>query len=167
MYNDHDHRKDHLSETQRTRELEGGVNSPFILAIPGFQSRRSSAEATYSLEQQLGGLDEEPEQNVLNVTQTNPNATTKAGGKAPRPKKKSCDVVPYLSFPTGITKNIASAFAESLGSKSTPIDKETLKAITEASDQYFEQLSNDLGVFADHAGRKNIGESDVIAVMRR
>ena len=167
MYNDIEHRKDHLSETQLTREPEGGVDSSFILSIPGIQSRHSSAEITYLDEQQLGSLDEEPGQNVLNVRDTNPNATTETGGQAPRPMKKSCNMVPYPHFPTGVTKKIASTFTQSLGSKSTTIDRETLEAITEATDQYFEQLSNDLGVFANHAGRKKISESDVIAVMRR
>lgn len=81
--------------------------------------------------------------------------------------KKSLDRLPYPSFPAGITKKIVSTFARSLGSKSTIIDKQTLEAITEATDQYFERLSNNLGIFANHAGITNIDESDVIAVMRR
>ncbi|KAF6233684.1 hypothetical protein HO173_008241 [Letharia columbiana] len=167
MYKDHDRREGHSNRIQQARELEGEGKSPFILNIPVLQSRRSSAEANFPDEQQLGGLDKEPEQSVLNVRPTNSITKAKAGRRAPRPMKKSRQGFPYPSFPAGVTKNIASTFARSLGSKSTIIDKETLEAITEAIDQYFEQLSIDLGVFANHAGRRKIGENDVIAVMLR
>lgn len=167
MYKDHDRREGHSNRVQQARELEGEGKSPFILNIPVLQSRRSSAEANFPDEQQLGGLDKEPEQSVLNVRPTNSITKAKAGRRAPRPMKKSRQGFPYPSFPAGVTKNIASTFARSLGSKSTIIDKETLEAITEAIDQYFEQLSIDLGVFASHAGRRKIGENDVIAVMLR
>ncbi len=54
-----------------------------------------------------------------------------------------------------------------MGMKKSSISKESLKAIMEASDRYFEQFSEDLGAFAHHAGRKEIEESDAIAVMKR
>ena len=129
---------------------------PFILNIPELQSRCSSPEGT-----RLRGLNEQPEQSVLIERRTNPNSKIKAGRRAPRPVKNS----PCSRF--RITKKVASTFARSRGSKSTIIGKEILEAITDATDQYFEQLSNDLCVFAEHAGRKNINENDVIAVMRR
>ena len=167
MYAEYDHREGHPSGIQPARELEGGVRSPFVLNFPELQSEQSPAEATYPDEIQLEGLDEEPEQSALNVIPTNPKATTKAETREPRSMKKSRDGIPYPSFPAGITKKIASIFALSLGNKSTIIDKDILEAVDKATDQYFEQLSNDLGTFANHAGRKKIDESDVIAVMRR
>ena len=156
-----------LSRMRQPRKLERGLHSPFILDIPELQSGRSLAEETRTGEQQLTCIDEEPEQSVLNVRPAQAKATTKVRRRAKRPLKKSSDGAQSPSFPVGITKKIASTFARSLSSRSTKIDKETLEAITEATDQYFEQLSKDLGVFADHAGRKNIDESDVVAVMRR
>ena len=147
-----------LSRMQQARTLERGLHSPFILDIPELQSGSSLAEEPRT------GIDEEPEQSVLNMRPAQAKATTKSGRRAKRPLKKSSDGAPCPSFPVGITRKIASTFARSLSSR---IDKETLEAITEATDQYFEQLSKDLGVFADHAGRKNIDESDVVAVMRR
>ena len=163
----YDPRHGRLSRMQQARKLERGLHSPFILEIPELQSGRSLAEETHNGEQQLACIDEEPEQSVLNVRPAQAKATTKVGRRATRPLKKSSDGAPCPSFPAGITRKIASTFARSLGSRSTIIDKETLEAITEATDQYFKQLSEDLGVFADHAGRKNIDESDVVAVMRR
>ena len=164
-----DPRDGRLSRMQQVRklELERGLHSPFILDIPELQSGRSLAEETHTGEQQLTCVDEEPEQSVLNARPAQAKATTKIGRKAKRTLKKSSDGTPCPSFPVGITRKIASTFARSLSSRSTKIDKETLEAITEATDQYFEQLSKDLGVFADHAGRKNIDESDVVAAMRR
>lgn len=166
MYENGDSLEGHLNEVQQAPELEDGVHSPFVLNIPELLSGHSSAEATYPDKQELERLDMEPEQSVLHARFTNSNTTTKAGRRAPKTVKKSRDGFLYPSFPTGILKRIASTFAQSLGSKST-IDNETLEAITEAADQYFEQLSDDLSVFASHARRKKINESDVLAVMRR
>ena len=165
MYKKYNRREGHLSEIQQVREPTGEVNPQFVLNTPELQSRRSFAEATHPYDQQLGGFDE-PEQSVLDVRPAKSNATTKAGRRAPKLMKKSRDGMSYPSFPAGITKKIASTFDRPLGNKSS-IEKETLDAIIEATDQYFEQLSNDLGVFANHARRKKIDESDVIAVMRR
>ena len=73
-----------------------------------------------------------------------------------KPVKKSYHRFRYPSFPAGVTKRIASTFALSVGIKSPRIDKETLDAISEAIDKFFEQLSDDLGVFVNHAKRKSI-----------
>ena len=165
MHKDYDSPEDYLRGMQQARELEGGLHSPFVLRIPELQPRRSFAKTTYPDEQQLGDPDGDSEHSLLDLRSNNINATKKSGGNSPKPTKKSG--FPYPSFPAGITKRIASTFARSMGSKSTIIDEEALEAIGEAIDQYFEQLSNDLGVLAYHAGRKKIDESDVIAVMRR
>ena len=163
----YDHRQDYVSGMQQAHGLEGGVRSPFILNIPELQTRHSSAKATNPDEHQLEGLDEGSEHNLLDVRANNTNATIDSARKPPKPMKKSYRGFPYPSFPSGITKRIASTFARSIDSKSTTINKDALKAVSEATDQYFGQLSNDLGIFATHAGRKKIDQSDVIAVMRR
>lgn len=77
--------------------------------------------------------------------------------------EKSYNRFPYPAF---YLKRIASAIVRSVGSKSTAIDRETLGAISEATDRFFGHLSNDLGVFAIHVGRSNINEEDAVnAVM--
>ena len=167
MHKDHDCRECHLGETQPTWDVEDSVHSPFFLRIPELQSRSSSVEAMYLDEQTRRDLDEKPEQNVLNVKSTYLNAATRAGRRVPKPIRKSRNGHPYPSFPPGVTKKIASNFARPLGSKSTTIDQGTLDAIAEATDRYFEQISKDLGILAGHAGRQKIGESDVVAAMRR
>ena len=73
----------------------------------------------------------------------------------------------YPSLPTGVVKNLSSAFAKSVSLSKTNIGKESLAAIMEASDWFFEQIGEDLGVYAEHAGRKKIDERDVSTAMRR
>lgn len=167
MYESGDSLEGQLNEVQQAPDLEAGVHSPFILNITELLSRHSSAEATYPDKQGLGCLNMESEQSVLHAKISNSNTTAKAGRRALKPLRKSQDGFPYPKFPPGIIRRIASTFARSLGSKSTMIDNETLEAITEAADQYFQQLSDDLRVFATHAKRKNINESDVVALMKR
>ena len=152
---------------QQAGEPESGADSPFILDIPELQSRLSLPQVKYVNDQQLGDLKKKPPPKFLDRSLLNTNATIKAGTRASKLVKESYCGLHHPSFPAGISKRIASTFARSLSSKPPVLDQETLKAINDATDQYFGQLINDLGIFANHAGRKNIDESDVLAVMRR
>ena len=96
-----------------------------------------------------------------------PKNSAKVRKKQPKALKRSRHGISYPSLPSGVTKRIASTCNRIVGMKKSSISKESLKAIMEASDRYFEQFSEDLGAFAHHAGRKKIEESDVIAVMKR
>ena len=153
MHKDSNLRERYLSRLQQTPEFEGGVHSPFIIYIPP-QSRFSTADSTHVFERELGGLNVELEESL-------------PGGRSPKSIKKPFRGSLYTSFPAGITPRIAFNSVRSSGIKSTKVGKDALEAIIEATDQYFGQLSNDLVVFANHAGRKRIEENDVIAVMRR
>jgi histone H3/H4 len=72
----------------------------------------------------------------------------------------------YPSLPAGVVKKLAGTFSKSFGGNGK-INKETLDAIMEASDWFFEQVSEDLSAYADHAKRKTIEEADVITLMKR
>ncbi|KUJ07320.1 uncharacterized protein LY89DRAFT_601512 [Mollisia scopiformis] len=72
----------------------------------------------------------------------------------------------YPSLPAGVVKKLATRFARTAGSKAK-INKEALDAIMQASDWFFEQVSDDLGAYAKHAGRKTIDESDIVTLMAR
>lgn len=87
--------------------------------------------------------------------------------RKPRPtlQRKSRNSTPSLS--AGVVKKLASSFARFSGSTKSKINKETLGAIMQASDWFFEQIGNDLGAYADHAGRKTIDETDVTILMKR
>lgn len=69
--------------------------------------------------------------------------------------------VPKL--PSGIVKKIASRSTKGNGK----LNKETIKALDQATDWFFEQMSSDLSTYAAHANRKTIDESDVITLLRR
>ncbi|ROT37667.1 hypothetical protein SODALDRAFT_279690 [Sodiomyces alkalinus F11] len=74
---------------------------------------------------------------------------------------------PYPPFPSTVVKRVAEQFARTSGIANPRINKDTLAALQQASDWFFEQVSEDLSVYAAHAGRKVINESDMELVMRR
>jgi histone H3/H4 len=75
--------------------------------------------------------------------------------------------IQYPSFPAGVVKKLATTFARTAGNSKAKINKEALEAIVQASDWFFEQVSDDLGAYAKHAGRKTIDESDMVTLMAR
>jgi histone H3/H4 len=72
----------------------------------------------------------------------------------------------YPSLPLGTVKKLATGFARSQGSNAK-LSKDTLATIMQATDWFFEQVSEDLASYAQHAGRKMIEESDVVTLMKR
>jgi histone H3/H4 len=74
--------------------------------------------------------------------------------------------IEYPSMPPNVIKRLASTFSRSYGG-SGKLNKETVDSISQASDWFFEQISEDLSSYADHAGRKTIEESDVITLLKR
>ena len=86
-------------------------------------------------------------------------------------RKKSVKVskygIQYPSLPAGVVKKLATSFARTAGNSKAKINKATLEVIIQASDWFFEQVSDDLGAYAKHAGRKTIDESDIVTLMAR
>ncbi len=163
-----DRRKRRYSDLQQNQHLDTSTLSPFVLNIPVINPRESSPLAAHP-DEQLDDFDDlqRGEFRTLPSRVKKPIRVTKPRNRVPKPLERSRYGIPYPSLPPIITKRIASTFNQSLGSKKPRLGKETLEAIMEASDQYFEQFSEDLGAFAHHAGRKKIDESDAIAVMKR
>jgi histone H3/H4 len=88
----------------------------------------------------------------------------------PRVKKSirvSRHGIPYSSLPPGVVKKLATTFLRTSGNSNAKISKDTLHAIIQASDWFFEQVSEDLGAYAHHANRKTIDDNDVITLMKR
>ena len=84
--------------------------------------------------------------------------------------------IPYPSLPSGVVKKLASTFARSSGNGKSKINNNlaaglisqcTVAAIMQATDWFLEQVGDDLGTYAKHAGRKTIDETDVITLMKR
>jgi histone H3/H4 len=74
--------------------------------------------------------------------------------------------ISYPSLPTSLVKKMAIGFAKSAGTNGQ-IGRDAIVALSEASNWFFEQVSDDLAAFATHARRKGIEESDVITLMKR
>ena len=85
----------------------------------------------------------------------------------PKTQKMSRLGIPYPSIPEGVVKRFATLHTNRVVAKKTRLKKETLKAVMQASEWFLEQVGDDLGAFARHAGRKTIDESDVTTLMRR
>ena len=100
---------------------------------------------------------QDPENSVLEVQKT--------------VKKKKIKIskhgIQYPSLPAGVVKKLATTYARTSGNSKAKISKDALDAIMQASDWFFEQVSDDLCAYAKHGGRKTIDESDVVTLMRR
>ena len=75
--------------------------------------------------------------------------------------------VPYHPLPNLVVKKLATTFARTSVNAKAKISREALDAIMQASDWFFEQISDDLGAYAKHGGRRTIEESDAVALMKR
>jgi len=68
-------------------------------------------------------------------------------------------------MPISVVKNLANSVLKS--SKRNAIRKDTLLAIAQSTEWFFEQISEDLSAYADHVGRKTIDEQDMVMLMKR
>ena len=72
----------------------------------------------------------------------------------------------YPSLPALTVKKLAMGFARSQGSNSK-LSKDAMASIMQATEWFFEQVSDDLCSYAQHAGRKMIDETDAVTLMKR
>ncbi|KAM4065002.1 centromere kinetochore component CENP-T histone fold domain-containing protein [Hirsutella rhossiliensis] len=97
--------------------------------------------------------------------------TSEPAGPAPRARKRQKRIskhgVEYPPLPPSFVKKVAQTALNSSGLSNPRISADTLAALTQASDWFFEQLGDDLGAYAKHAKRKTVEESDVVTLMRR
>lgn len=89
-----------------------------------------------------------------------------------RPKKKkrariSRHNIEYPQLPAVFVRQVAHTAMQTTGFINQRISADTLEALTQASDWYFEQLGDDLAAYANHANRRTIEERDVITLMNR
>lgn len=93
--------------------------------------------------------------------------TGKPGKRKRKELKLSKHGIEYPSLPPTVVKRLATTFLRSAGNGNAKINKETLDAIVQTSDWFFEQIGEDLESYADHAGRRTIDEGDVVTLMKR
>ena len=82
-------------------------------------------------------------------------------------KKLSRHGIPVPFLPSGVVKRLATRFTRTNTGAKSKISKDTLTALEQASEWFFEQASQDLTTYARHAGRKTIDEGDVMTLMKR
>ncbi|KAH8171642.1 centromere kinetochore component CENP-T histone fold domain-containing protein [Sarocladium implicatum] len=82
-------------------------------------------------------------------------------------KRVSQHGIEYPPLPSAFVKKVAQTALQSSGLSNTRVSPDTLVALTQASEWFFEQLGDDLGAYASHAKRKTIEDSDVATLMRR
>lgn len=88
----------------------------------------------------------------------------------PKRQRKALNIsrfgLEYPSFPSAVVKRIATGLNQAKGRKAK-ITGDTLAALTQTTDWFFEQISESAGAYAEHAGRKTIEEADMITLMKR
>ncbi|TKA71123.1 hypothetical protein B0A49_03122 [Cryomyces minteri] len=95
------------------------------------------------------------------------DSALKGPTKHKRPEQKlSRHGHPYPSLPSSVIKRLSTTLARSVAGGSK-LNKDMLAAISQASDWFFEQVAEDLGRYAEHAGRRTIEEGDVVLLMGR
>ncbi|CAM1501612.1 Fc.00g035960.m01.CDS01 [Cosmosporella sp. VM-42] len=116
-----------------------------------------------------GGVDDYSDLDEVDVEATGFETTrAKAASKARKKQKRiSRHGIEYPSLPPSFVKRVAQTALQSSGLGNSRITADTLTALTQASEWFFEQLGDDLGAYADHAKRKTIEESDVVTLMKR
>lgn len=117
------------------------------------------------------GPDDEPHNTNLDtveerVSQGTADLAPRRVTKRKPGKKISRHGIEYPSLPPNVVKRLATTLAKTAGNKGK-LKPDTLEAIMQATDWFFEQLGDDLSAYAKHAGRKTIDDSDMITLMRR
>lgn len=101
------------------------------------------------------------------VTEAAPGVQRRTMKKRKRGPQLSQFGVEYPPLPSAVVKRLAQTFAQTSGISKTKITPDTLDALCQASDWFFEQLGDSLRAYAQHAGRKTVDESDVVTLMQR
>jgi histone H3/H4 len=167
-----------LAVPQRDPSQELELEEP--LELPNFDNDQAFDEENEVEELEETDDDEEPEPqespkglsgdiSMQDTTQEDVVIVDAQQRKVVRKKKLKVSKhgIQYPSLPAGVVKRLATTFARTAGNSKAKINKEALEAIMQASDWFFEQVSDDLGAYAKHAGRKTIDESDIVTLMAR
>ncbi len=117
------------------------------------------------------GGEEDDANEVMNdtiISQRIPNPPTQRGySRRKNGKRISRHGIEYPSLPQGVVKRLATTLAKTAGVSKAKISSDTLDAIMQATDWFFEQLGDDLSAYARHAGRKTIFTQDWKPITRK
>lgn len=119
-------------------------------------------------EEPVGEVDSDPEQHELDTSAAAAAAQPRpVSGLKKRQRRISRHGIEYPPLPPSFVKRVAQTALHSSGLSNHRVSTDTLTALTQASEWFFEQLGDDLGAYASHAKRKIIEESDMATLMRR
>ena len=118
------------------------------------------------------GVDEFGEEEAQDETiPLEPSSAVKPSREPSKPKKRQRRIskhgIEYPALPPSFVKRVAQTALQSSGLSNPRVSTDTLTALTQASEWFFEQLGDDLGAYANHAKRDIVEESDVATLMRR
>lgn len=72
------------------------------------------------------------------------------------------------ALPSSLQKRLANSSLSAIGRRKSKVGKDSLQAIEQATEWFFEQVGEDLEAYSNHAGRKKrVDELDVMALMKR
>lgn len=101
-----------------------------------------------------------------------PKSALQAPTDPPKPRKQKYKLsrhnlkVPAL--PSSLQKRLANSALSAIGRRKSKIGRDSLRAIEQATEWFFEQVGEDLEAYSNHAGRKKrVDEGDVVALMKR
>ncbi|KAK0749571.1 centromere kinetochore component CENP-T-domain-containing protein [Schizothecium vesticola] len=138
----------------------GGQDDGGLEDIPEGESGAEEARVDETGVNEMGvdasGVDE------TTFTQSAANRTT----AKKRTIKMSRHGIAYPSLPPAVVKRLAQTFAKTSGAKGK-ITPDALEAIMQASDWFFQQTSETLERYANHAHRKTIDESDMLTLLKK
>ncbi|KAH7308448.1 centromere kinetochore component CENP-T-domain-containing protein [Stachybotrys elegans] len=117
--------------------------------------------------EEMDGQMEDVEDNDAEEDATAVDRGARASQARKKQKKVSRLGIEYPALPPSFVKRVAQTALQSSSLNNPRISADTLEALTQASEWFFEQLGDDLGAYAGHAKRKTIEESDVVTLMRR
>ena len=90
---------------------------------------------------------------------------------APKRRKKqkiSKHGLKVPALPSSLIKRLGLDALEAMGRRKSRIGRDSLNALEQATEWFFEQIGEDLEAYSQHAGRKRrIDESDVLTLMKR
>lgn len=105
------------------------------------------------------------------VTVTEADAPQETSRREAMPARKKSRIsrhgIEYPSLPPAFVKRVAQTALQTSGISNPRVSADTLTALTQASEWFFEQLGDDLGAYARHAKRKTVEEADMVTLMRR
>ncbi|UKZ74177.1 hypothetical protein TrVFT333_001836 [Trichoderma virens FT-333] len=122
-------------------------------------------EAITKIDYETLGLEpEKPNDDIIGYPHGRPRKKKRAKTSKTRVSKHNIE---YPQLPPAFIRQVTNSAMQSAGLTNQRVAADTMSALTQASDWFFQQLGDDLGAYANHAGRRTIEERDVIALMNR